>query len=298
MKGGVIESGRLEGGIMLSGLLRGGVIKSGIIRGGIIDRGVVVQGNAEIGPGVEIHEGIVKGGRITVSRGEIADSSTSSNSPHKEEKRRTNTPTAASHHHTTLVNRSNIYHIELEDSATAGDATASSKNTSLEVGKDDQANLLSNSKPFSVANRNGKENDGSIIAVSASKKNQMLKMRSAVLVKPAVLRNIINFADYNKMKISPVLISHRHNSVHNVKSSVPILRPRIQIPNSYSKGPLVKVVGGTKRQLFTPVLHLYSPAIRNSFFIKKQLPRPSQLGVRRQMSPQPQPVSQVSFCLV
>ena len=67
MKGGVIESGVLEGGTMLSGTLRGGIVKSGIINGGIIDQGVIVQDNAEIGPGVEIHEGVVKGGKISVN---------------------------------------------------------------------------------------------------------------------------------------------------------------------------------------------------------------------------------------
>lgn len=66
LKGGVIESGTLEGGVMLSGILRGGDVKSGIIKGGIIDKGVIVQ-DAEIGPGVEIHDGIVKGGKITVN---------------------------------------------------------------------------------------------------------------------------------------------------------------------------------------------------------------------------------------
>ena len=48
------------------GLLRGGIVKSGIIRGGTIDKGVIVQ-DAEIGPGVEIHDGIVKGGKITIN---------------------------------------------------------------------------------------------------------------------------------------------------------------------------------------------------------------------------------------
>ena len=66
LKGGVIESGELNGGIMFAGVLRGGIVKSGIIRGGTIDKGVIVQ-DAEIGPGVEIHDGIVKGGRITVN---------------------------------------------------------------------------------------------------------------------------------------------------------------------------------------------------------------------------------------
>ncbi|XP_012557208.2 uncharacterized protein LOC100201718 isoform X1 [Hydra vulgaris] len=67
MKGGIIESGVLEGGTMLSGILRGGIVKSGIINGGTIDKGVIVQDNAEIGPGVEIHEGVVKGGKISVN---------------------------------------------------------------------------------------------------------------------------------------------------------------------------------------------------------------------------------------
>ena len=66
MKGGIIESGSLDGGLMLSGIIRGGIVKSGIIKGGIVDKGVVVQ-DAEIGPGVEIHEGIIKGGRITAN---------------------------------------------------------------------------------------------------------------------------------------------------------------------------------------------------------------------------------------
>jgi len=115
LKGGVIESGRLEGGVMLSGLLRGGVVKSGVIRGGVIDKGVVVQDDAEIGPGVEIHEGVVKGGKITVSQN--SDATTAAGLG-----KRTDTPSVRQHH--TIVNRSNVYyHIELDDSTSDGSKT-------------------------------------------------------------------------------------------------------------------------------------------------------------------------------
>lgn len=84
MKGGVIESGSLDGGVMLSGILRGGVVKSGVIKGGVVDKGVVVQ-DAEIGPGVEIHEGIIKGGRITAN--DVRRSHELSNHGHSDENR-------------------------------------------------------------------------------------------------------------------------------------------------------------------------------------------------------------------
>ena len=102
LKGGVIEDGTLEGGVMLAGILRGGIVKSGVIRGGIIDKGVIVQ-DTDVGPGVELEEGIFKGGKISVK-------SITANS--KEEEKKDTYKQHDKYHHDD--SRSNImYHIEV-----------------------------------------------------------------------------------------------------------------------------------------------------------------------------------------
>lgn len=261
LKGGIIESGRLEGGVMLSGLLRGGIVKSGIIKGGIIDQGVVVQGNAEIGPGVEIHEGTVKGGRITVSH--FHDfGSPSSNLKDEVGSKRTNTP-SVSHRHTTL-NRSNIFHIELQDSNV--------NDGEEESGKNEGAEYTHGSKSF--VDEDGYVKDRRVS--SSSTKKDVTKLEHQ-------LTDESSHPKYNVNRINPA------------KSSVPQMRPRISIPinNPNNKvdimSSLKAVVGGTKRHL--PVIHLYDTSVRNRFFAKKPAnlfispQRDVQVGVRRQITP-------------
>ena len=55
--------------LKLHGPLQGGIVKSGVIRGGIIDGGVIESG--EIGPGVEIVDGVFKGGHISANNGKV-----------------------------------------------------------------------------------------------------------------------------------------------------------------------------------------------------------------------------------
>ena len=264
LKGGVIESGRLEGGVMLSGLLRGGIIKSGIIKGGIIDQGVIVQGKAEIGPGVEIHEGTVKGGRITASHSHDFGESSSSYFKDEAGTKRTNTPTML-HRHTT-VNRSNIFHIELQDANDGEDAVDFEKGAAYTHGSK------------SYVDEDGFVRDRKISSSFAKKDDTKLEAR---------VNDESNDSKLSETRINPA------------KSSVPQMRPRVLSIHKPSNADLLSSlkaeVGGTKRHL--PAIHLYDPSVRNRFFAKKPSnlfigsQRGVQVGVRRQIAPlqSPQP---------
>ena len=204
LKGGTIESGSLNGGVMLGGILRGGEIKSGVIRGGIIDKGVIVQ-DAEIGPGVEIHEGIIKGGKITV---QSLSSSPNSNFPTQpssgtqdvlidsSESFFGNTPLTMDTSHTTdQINRSNImYSIKVLPKPTESfKASIIQGETSTFSPSNDRLTTTKNESPSTLRkiiedkmflehslNKMGGEDEEKIIETHAGLKNTILPKSTAI----------------------------------------------------------------------------------------------------------------------
>ena len=203
LKGGTIESGSLNGGVMLGGILRGGEIKSGVIRGGIIDKGVIVQ-DAEIGPGVEIHEGIIKGGKITV---QSLSSSPYSNFPtqpssgtqdalsNSSESLFGDTPITMDKSHTTgQINRSNImYSIKVLPKPTESfKASIIQGETSTAPPSNDRLTTTKNESPSTLRkiiedktflehslNKMGGEEEENIFETHAGLKNKILPKSTA-----------------------------------------------------------------------------------------------------------------------